>query len=483
MNLRPSALPEPNSVDLWIWLSATAYCVLNALTLGLVSSTADLDQAQQLVLSQDLSLGYGAQPPLYTWLVNLLFSMTGPHRSVLLALKAALLSALVLGFVKIGRELEFDSRQQILAVMGIALVPSIIWESQRDLTHSVLATVISTWTLWSLFRLHRNASWGNYTMFGLLVGLGLLSKYNYGVFVLALLAAAFVTPGFRERLLSSNMLVSLAIIVLVFLPHLLWIISHADQALASSHKFKIQDSASSEAIFAVVLAPLAFLGPLVMAYGLSWRRRATAHAVTGSGSKLLSRLLMILLALLLVLVVTSGASNIKSRWLQPLLFFVPILFVIWGIAKPRIFIGIGLAMMLATALLLPGRTLTASMTGIVARPNLPYMQIGEKLRDTTGIPDVIISPQELLAGNMRLVFPNTRTEVVRSKSELRDRLSFHRKENILFMTDNGGRGLKDEPWNQYREVFQENSSAKLDWPLLHAPAMTHRVHWLEIKSK
>jgi 4-amino-4-deoxy-L-arabinose transferase-like glycosyltransferase len=483
MNLRQSVLPEAGPAAIWIWLPATVYFFLNALTLGLVSSTADLDQAQQLVLSQDLSLGYGAQPPLYTWLVNLLFSITGPNRSVLLALKAALLSAFALGFLKIARELEFDPRQQALTVIGIALLPAIVWESQRDLTHSVLATVLSTWTLWSVFRVHRNASWRNYIVFGLLVGLGLLSKYNYGVFVLALLAAALVTPGFRERLLSSRMLVSLAIIVLVFLPHLLWIISHTDQTLASSHKFKIQDGASSQGIVAAVLAPLAFLGPLLLAYGLSWRRGARAHAITGPGSTLLSRLLLILLALLLGLVVVSGASNIKSRWLQPLLFFVPILCVTWGIAKPRIFIAIGLAMMLATALLLPGRTLTASLTGVASRPNLPYMQIGEQLRDTTGIPDVVISPQELLAGNMRLVFPDTRIEVVRSKTELRDRLKHHDKETLLFMTDNGGRGSIDEPWNQYKEVFRDSAPAKLDWPLLHAPTMTHRVHWLKFDGK
>lgn len=470
------------STATWMWLAATAYFLFNALTLGLVSSTVDLDQAQQLVLSQDLSLGYGAQPPLYTWLVHLLFSVTGPERSALLAFKAMLLSALVLGFLKAGRELGFDSRQQILLVLGLALIPSLVWEAQRDLTHSVLATVMSAWTLWVLFRLQRTGSWRDYLVFGLLAGFGLLSKYNYGIFLAALLLTAFSMPGFRQRLLSPRILLSLVLVVLVTLPHFLWVMGHADQAFASQHKFEIRDRAFFASIWAVVLASLAFLGPLLLAYGLSWRRGAGAQApgASGSGGAFLVRLLLVLLVLLPILVIASGATHVKDRWLQPLLFFVPMLLVMRGMAKPRIFMGAGIAMMLVAALLLPGRTLWASWAGDAKRPNLPYVPMAESLRATAGAPpDVVISPQELLAGNMRLVFPDARIEVVRSSSELHDRLSHHAKRNILFVADNGGRAGEEGASNPYAGVFKGHS---LTWPLLHVPTMQHRLYWAAIKS-
>ncbi len=74
-----AVIADPTRVsDLRIWLLASLYFALNALTQGWVSPTADLDQAQQLVLSQNWNLGYGTQPPLYTWLVNILFAITGP---------------------------------------------------------------------------------------------------------------------------------------------------------------------------------------------------------------------------------------------------------------------------------------------------------------------------------------------------------------------------------------------------------------------
>jgi 4-amino-4-deoxy-L-arabinose transferase-like glycosyltransferase len=484
MNFQERVLPGRSSGATWIWLAATAYFVFNALTLGLASPTADLDQAQQLVLSQDLSLGYGAQPPLYTWLVNLLFSITGPDRLVLLAFKALLLSALVLGVLKAGRELGFDARQQVLLVMGLALIPSLIWEAQRDLTHTVLATVISAWTLWSLFRLHRTGSWMSYLLFGLLAGLGLLSKYNFGVFLAALLLAAFSMPGFRQRLFSPRVLVSLALVGLITLPHFLWAMGHADQALASQHKFEIQERAFFAGIWAVVLASLAFLGPLLLAYGLSWRPGVAARiaGAPDSGGAFLLRLLLVLLALLPILVIASGTTHVKDRWLQPLLFFVPMLLVMRGIAKPRVFMGIGVLMMLVTALLLPGRTLWASWTGAAKRPHLPYVQMGAALRTTAGVPDVIISPQELLAGNMRLVFPDARIEVVESKMALRDRLRHYAKRNVLFITDNGGLAGKAGYSNPYPDVFKGNALSGLDWPLLYVPAMKHRVYWAAIKS-
>lgn len=482
MNAQKPDLSGSTHIALWIWLFATAYFTLNALSLGLVSSTADIDQAQQLILSQDLSLGYGAQPPLYSWLVHLLFAITGPDRTVLLAIKVGLLSALVMGFLKLGRELEFGSRQQILAVMGLALIPQILWEAQRDLTHTVLATVLSTWTLWAVIRLRRNASWVSYVLLGLFVGLGLLSKYNYVFFILGLLVAAFSTDGFRQTLRSPRVFVSFAIVAFIALPHFIWVLSHASQVLASSHKFKIQTSASFGGVFALASSCLAFLGVLLLTYGLSWRRGDGTQSVTGPDRDFLTRLLVAILLILLVFIVASGTSNIKNRWLQPLLFFVPLLLVMRGISRQRVFIGIGLAMMLITALFLPGRTLFASSTGKTARPNLPYFQIGESLREKAGVPDVILSPNELLAGNLRLVFPDTRIEVVQSNSELRGKLDFYTKQKILFITDNGGKGSEAGLWDQYLEALQNKAPSVLGLPLLHVPAMEHRVYWISING-
>src|SRR5262245_40152172 len=47
------------------------YFGLHVVTRTLVSETAGIDEADQLVLGQKLAWGYGPQAPLYTWLMTL----------------------------------------------------------------------------------------------------------------------------------------------------------------------------------------------------------------------------------------------------------------------------------------------------------------------------------------------------------------------------------------------------------------------------
>ena len=161
---------------IFLFCSILLYFALNAFTQYSASKTADLDQAEQLILSQSLELGYGAQPPLYTYLVNVAFYLTGPKLGTLLAIKALLLSTLLTIFLAIGNRLDFTRYQQLITVAGFAFIPAIIWESQRDLTHSVLATTIAAATLLQTLIIRHQNTPNNYIYLGLLIGLGVISK-------------------------------------------------------------------------------------------------------------------------------------------------------------------------------------------------------------------------------------------------------------------------------------------------------------------
>src|SRR5512133_574724 len=56
-----------------------------------LSPTANLDEAEQLMLTQDWALGYGPQPPLYTWLQACVFQVFGVSIFSLAVLKNGLL--------------------------------------------------------------------------------------------------------------------------------------------------------------------------------------------------------------------------------------------------------------------------------------------------------------------------------------------------------------------------------------------------------
>jgi len=52
------------------WLLLAAYFTLHVITRSLITEGAGIDEADQLVRGQHLSLGYGPQAPLYTWLMT-----------------------------------------------------------------------------------------------------------------------------------------------------------------------------------------------------------------------------------------------------------------------------------------------------------------------------------------------------------------------------------------------------------------------------
>src|ERR1700749_157064 len=53
------------------------YFTLQIILRVCISSSLDLDESEQLVLTQKLSWGYGSQPPLYTWIQFGFFRMFG----------------------------------------------------------------------------------------------------------------------------------------------------------------------------------------------------------------------------------------------------------------------------------------------------------------------------------------------------------------------------------------------------------------------
>lgn len=463
-----------------ILVAATFYFFLNALTQGLVSPTAELDQAQQLLLSQDLAWGYGAQPPLYAWIVHTLFSLTGPNLGVLLGLKALLLGTMLLGAFQVARTLGLEDSQQQAALVGFAFIPQIVWEAQRDLTHSVLATVLGMWTLWAFLALRRAPNIRSYLMLGVLMALGVMSKYNYLIFLVALLVAGFATASYRPRVWNPKMLLSLLVAVCILLPHLAWIVSHQDIATASAHKFKMDGGFSLRGLGSLGMAMLAFSAPLLLVAGLS-RRKQNCQSGPTEEQRILGRLLGVVILLLALSVLVSGATHVKDRWLQPLLFFLPLFVASIVAIRIRVFSAIAIALLTLVAVILPGRTLLAEWSGKISRPNLPYAAGFEKIRKEVGKPALIVSNSELLAGNMRLAFPESRIEMVRTPAKFQSLAERFAGKSVLFVSE----GELDAGWfGKLVRQFEGSDSivGMSETPLLYVPDKMFRMNWLLIRN-
>src|SRR5436190_22437 len=103
-NERPSQRRfEPTGRTLLICLGI--YFALHVLTRSLISQSLQIDEAEQLIFTQDWALGYGSQPPLYTWIQKIFFSVFGLNVFGLSLLKNLLLWTFYAYFFLSAREI------------------------------------------------------------------------------------------------------------------------------------------------------------------------------------------------------------------------------------------------------------------------------------------------------------------------------------------------------------------------------------------
>jgi 4-amino-4-deoxy-L-arabinose transferase-like glycosyltransferase len=420
---RPSAAAEasPRRDPGRALLAALAlYFVAQAALRVALGGGVEKDEAEQLLWTQSLAWGYGHQPPLYTWLQWAVFQATGPSLLGLALLKNALLFATYACTWAAARRLLAPA-PAALAAACLLLLPQIAWESQRDLTHTVLVTAAAAATLWAAIALLQRPATARYLALGVAIAAGTLAKYSYVLVPLALAGAALADRRLRGALLDRRLLVTVAVAAALVTPHALWLAAHwHDATTTTAGKLALQPAGAPQHLLrglgSLALAVLGFLTPLWLVFaalfgrGL-WRER---HAAPPSGpwAAFLPRYLA-LLGAALVLLALAGAGQFKDRWMQPLLFCAPLAFLAArpALATPRRTAALRRLLLATAALLLLGMALRAPLAGRQGRPgdlNLPLAALAEALRTRGVQPDAIVADNARLAAGLRLVFPGAR---------------------------------------------------------------------------
>lgn len=463
------------------------YFLCNQILQFLLSGTADLDQAEQLLVSQDFKLGYSAQPPLYTWVVKALFSITGPSLFLLLLLKSVVLSMLAVSIVCIGRLFSFTVQQQIIAVISIVFLPQIIWESQRDLTHSPLATAMAAVTLLQVVALQRAQTIFNYVSVGCLVGLGLLSKYNYFVFLMSLVFSVLFTPQYRSVLLNKRIIFALIPAILIIFPHYYWVVNHLDAVSGSVHKLQAGGGGFFSGIGQAILSALAFLSPLWLFSFVLLGCKDTGSKVSGFDKKLLINLLVLELIFVAIFVLLTGAQEIKDRWFQPMLFFIPLVIAVFYKPTKRgftIFCSLGVLFAILVSAALSARIVLFDEIKRNSRPNIPYQNINESLSSLLGSPSVIFAETTLIGGNARNYFKNSRVITPDHTDDLLNEKSKAKNMAIILCEslECNDDGFSDLMKRQFNVDTKSLSFQKIEAPYHFSHTKVHTLYWSEVKT-
>ena len=420
----------------WLWL--LLYFGADLVSRLLVSDALELDEAEQVLWTQQLEAGYATQPPLYTWLQWAVFQLFSVSVFSLALLKNVLL-ALTYTFVFLAARVVVAAPLAVLASACMLLLPQIGWESQRDLTHSVLVTTLAAATLYLVVLMMRRPRPVLYLALGVVAGLGVLAKYSYVAFIVALGLALLMGRDTRGLLRSRWILVSGLVALLIVLPHALWLLEHWQQAAHGTlDKLGVQAAAASRAARAargfgsLAVAVLAFVAPwgvvMLVVFGRSLWRASPQAGIQPRGPMLPgTRTLWLRYTLALALmfagmVLLGDVSRFKDRWMQPFLFMVPLAFfacaphlsrhprLAW---LPRILGGVALLVFVLLALRVP----LNAWRGRPDELNLPARELAMALR-RSGYDGraAILTSDRVLGGVLRLQFPEARVHVAQAGS-------------------------------------------------------------------
>lgn len=334
--LNPTAAPSADKTFIGLPLAVAFilfYFAFQAILVTVVSNGAGLDDAEQLANISYLDWGYGgSQPPLYTWITSLTASVLGTSMLTLQIVKFGFLASLFVSVYGGMRLLGFSKLVASAAMMGLFLIPQIGWESQRALTHSVASTSGCAWAF-LIFAWHMRArNFLSAAAFGIAMAAAVLGKFNASLFILMLVITALSIPDYRKVLFSKLSLIIIAAFAACVTPTGLWMLAHKSSVIARSEKLQIGASGNlfidrlhgvlsfAEAAFLFSILILAVAGVISLIH--SRKRTASVKPYT-DGEIFLRRLLVVGMLIVLAGVLLAGVSNIKDRWLQPVLFLTP----------------------------------------------------------------------------------------------------------------------------------------------------------------
>lgn len=383
----------------------------------LTTHVAVIDESEQVMLSQYFALGYNAQPPLYTWMQIGFFKLFGISVIGLSLLKNVLLFTTYLFVYKIGILLSEDKLKSVLGALSLMLLPQIIWESQVDQAHTVLLTTASVLTFYFYFLIvRRRPQLLNFVLFGLSAAVGLLAKYNFVLVLVGLLGTAFILSSFREKLFRKQLWISAGIVLVFVLPHLIWVVMHLDLATSSTvDRMTVLQTGDkwidiSRGMGDLIFSFITFISPFLLIFLGFFTKNLRLDK--GAGTSSLLWFIGIVFICLFLMVLITGVTNIKERWLQPFLILFPLLLFLQtdlevDCKRTNVYILTCVGVAILVDMIILTLPMTIDLKGRPSRTNFPFDKLKTNLLSLFGDgQDVLIHAEDkFIGGNIKLLFP------------------------------------------------------------------------------
>jgi len=431
-----AAAAVPAEKQRWLYTLpgvVAAVLLYSALHVGarlLASGNLGEDDPLDAILTQTLQPGYmPRQPPLYNWLIWLIEQITGPGALSFQLLKYGLLTATcAFIFASARRTMAGDGFWAFLAVEALALIYQISWRFHEGFTHAVGAMCAVAAALWAMLRLIERQRSGDYALFGLIAGLGLLTVTPFWVFLPALIGAAALQPAARRALLTPAFAASMAIAALVASPYVLWLAATPEGFSAILPAVSIGGagywSGALQGLRRAFTEPVMYLAPLIFLYPLLFPAfidtvRRTTRLSPNSGARADPEQLILHLTLLNLAVLIPGAL-IFGIVRYPVHALMPLFLItaIWltaqarraarGPGEIRRFVILALSVAAFAFVARGANMFVLEPVCSICRWGIPYRELADAMRARGFEQGRLIVHDDDLGGNLRRFFPQTR---------------------------------------------------------------------------
>ncbi|PJR14730.1 ArnT family glycosyltransferase [Sinorhizobium meliloti] len=399
-------------------LAVAGYFLLCIILRVSVSSSLEIDEAEQAFLSQFLALGYGPQPPFYNWLQYGLAEVIGTSLATMTILKNGLLFLCCLFYGLAARLVLTDRRLPPIAMLGVLTLPPIFLLAQRDLSHTVAALFAVSLFLYSFLKTLKRPSLFSYILTGVAVGIGLMAKYNFVLVPVAAIVAVLPERELRARILDWRILPAIAVATLIVLPHAYWMLQNfgfASGGTLNEMREREAEGFLLQAFYGVYSLGSAVIGgslvPLLV-FGLVFRGKFRAiWQAESQWSRIIGRMLALCLIAVLLVVLGVAATHVREKWLVLFLVLIP-LYLCLKIEAANIdltdslrrFFLLVLVIVLGALVLVSARAVVRPWFGDYSRLNIPYAALAEAVAQAEGQPALILANDKQIAGNLRMQF-------------------------------------------------------------------------------
>ena len=390
-----------------------------------IGPTLGLDDAEQALFGQQWLLNYRFRaPPLFTWALLATGQLTDVSALAISLLRYGLL-AMIAGFTYLtARALIRDPRLAALATFSFAAIYVFGYYSHHDLTHTTVLAAFLAASWYAFLRLCEKPSLARYLALGAAFGLGLLGKWNFMMFAIALPLACLTQQRERGLVLNWRVLPAGLLTAVIALPSALWAV-HVGPAVGDGLGTLLGEPAhsrlggvvlgSADLLLAAVVYPMPFLAIFLAVLGpAAWRgfKAPAPQPEPIISVHLVGMVMAIALILHWLLVPLAGATNFSERLLQPALQILPVyLFMLVERGQPaeRALKLYAQAIVAVAIVAVAARILVQAACPGACRALVPFQDVAQHLRAAgfAGTGTIVVSDFHV-GGNMRVQFPHAR---------------------------------------------------------------------------